>query len=490
MNSPVILKELLKIDKNSVTSVYIQLAQKIIHSIQRGDLKNKEKLPGTRSLSTLLGLHRNTVVAAYEELALQGWIEIVPNKGAFVMLNNSSKKLKFSINKQSPKQSNFTFTRSRNLEIIPVTHTCKYVINEGTVDYRIADLLHHSKWYQSVLKRRKLIHNWAEYHSFSEKNLSKEICNYINQSRGMHINNDQLSVTDHIEMSLHYVSQLMFQSGDLVITEELSSPNFNKIIQQTGAVMKTASTDELGICTEFIKKNFILKKIKAIVCTSNRQYPTTHSLAPQRRIDLMEMAKNNGIAIIEIDYDYEWQLDGAHKMPLVSSDALGNVIYISKIGASLLPEFQKSMIIAPNNVTQEIKNLMEAISPTQNVLMEQALAEIIHEGELHRTLKKSIVAYKKRRNLMNEQLQIHFSDFLKWTSPTGGLAFWLDVIPPISLVQWSIYAAEEDVFIPKNIMYQSSTFRGIRFGFAHLNETEIPIVTEKLKKAFLKTLSK
>ena len=88
MSSPVstLLKQLISLEKSSATAIYIQAAQQIINAIQRGYLTEGTWLPGTRSFSALFHINRNTVVAIYDELASQGWVEIVPNKGTCVLV--------------------------------------------------------------------------------------------------------------------------------------------------------------------------------------------------------------------------------------------------------------------------------------------------------------------------------------------------------------------------------------------------------------------
>src|SRR5690606_21200386 len=81
MNSPVedIVLQSVSIDKNDKTAVYLQIAQHLIRAIQNKTLDEGTALPGTRSLSRLLKIHRNTAVAVYDELASQGWVAIVAN---------------------------------------------------------------------------------------------------------------------------------------------------------------------------------------------------------------------------------------------------------------------------------------------------------------------------------------------------------------------------------------------------------------------------
>ena len=87
IDSPVsaLFKQLISFDKSIEQPVYIQVAQQITNAIQRGFLTKGTRLPGTRIFSQVLKVHRNTAVAIYDELAAQGWVEIIPNKGTYVL---------------------------------------------------------------------------------------------------------------------------------------------------------------------------------------------------------------------------------------------------------------------------------------------------------------------------------------------------------------------------------------------------------------------
>ncbi|MDO6435200.1 GntR family transcriptional regulator [Flavitalea sp. BT771] len=45
------------------------------------------KLPGSREMTVLFGIQRNTVLAAYEELLSQGWLQTFPKKGTYISGN-------------------------------------------------------------------------------------------------------------------------------------------------------------------------------------------------------------------------------------------------------------------------------------------------------------------------------------------------------------------------------------------------------------------
>ncbi|MEF9605241.1 winged helix-turn-helix domain-containing protein, partial [Paracoccus sp. PXZ] len=64
--------------------LFLAIAEAITRDITRGRLKPGARLPGTRALARELGVHRNTVDAAYQELLTQGWLQAEPARGTFV----------------------------------------------------------------------------------------------------------------------------------------------------------------------------------------------------------------------------------------------------------------------------------------------------------------------------------------------------------------------------------------------------------------------
>ena len=55
--------------------VYLRIAQGIREAVLAGKLRPGEKTPSTRMLAAELGVHRNTVVAAFSELLAEGWLQ-------------------------------------------------------------------------------------------------------------------------------------------------------------------------------------------------------------------------------------------------------------------------------------------------------------------------------------------------------------------------------------------------------------------------------
>ena len=497
LDSPVniLFKELIQLDKSAPQPLYIQVSHQIINAIQRRYLTKGTLLPGTRVLGQLLKVHRNTAVAIYDELASQGWVEIIPNKGTFV-LDPEQEKAKIKATSQKINQAytpaittGFPFQKSFHLASTIQLTKAKYAINEGKPDLRLHPVHQFTRWYSAAMKGKTLLKKWNRPNEFSYPLFQTQLCNYLNATRGFHIKPNNLISTRSTEMSLYIVSQLLIKQNDVVLVGRLSNYAANMIFQQAAANIKTIPVDHDGLDIEYIKKNFVKRSIRCVYICAHRDYPTAVKLSAKRRLELLQLAKEYEFAIIEDDYDYDFQFEGSAMSPMASADANGMVIYLGKLGQSLFPSFQTGFVVAPENLISEAKNYLQLLDQQGDLIQEQILTELISEGEIYRLMKKNTVIYKQRRDYLCSLLIQYFTDIAQWEIPAGGLAIWLQFEPKIALVKLAEEAEKNDLFLPKTILYQDKNTCAIRFGFGHLNEEEIGLVIKKLKDAYHKITS-
>jgi len=475
--------------------VYIQVSQQIVNAIQRKYINKGTKLPGTRMLSQLLKVHRNTAVAIYEELAAQGWVEIIPNKGTFILEpGQKTKKNKIVSQKINEpyvyaKTTGFPFQKSFHLASTIQLTNAKYSINDGKPDVRLHPVHQFTRWYSAAMKRKTLVKKWNKPNEHSYSLFQTQLCNYLNATRGFHISPNNLLSTRSSEMSLYIVSQLLIKKDDVVLVGNLSNYAANMIFQQAGASIKTIPVDTDGLDINYIRKHFIKNSIRCVYVCAQRDYPTMVNLSAERRLALLQLAKEYGFAIIEDDYDYDFQFEGSAMLPMASAGANGMVIYLGKLGQSLFPSFQTGFVVAPANLISEATNYLQLLDKQGDFIQEQMLSELIIEGEIYRLMKKNVVIYKQRRNFLCAQLTTYFTEIAHWEIPPGGLAIWLQFHPKISLMKLAEEAEKNDLFIPKTILYQDKNTCALRFGFGHLDTEEMGVIIQKLKSAY-DTLSK
>ncbi|MFC3157627.1 GntR family transcriptional regulator / MocR family aminotransferase [Chryseobacterium arachidis] len=491
MNSPVEIpyKSFIKIERNSEVAIYMQITNQLINAIQRGFIPVETKLPGTRVLSQILNVHRNTIVSVYDELFAQGWVESLPNKGTFIIGKNEEKPVSFNdfsqINLRNyPKTTGFAF-RTSNILDNPFEHSqCEFVFDDGIPDIRLTQIDRQSRIYSSTLKRKahKIRHYNQDGSEFFKSNLSQ----YLNLSRGLPISNDNLLITRSTEMSIYIVSEILLSAGDTVLVGALSYFSVNMIFQKAGVNIVIIPVDHEGINADEVRKICKTQKIRMLYLTPHHHYPTTVTLSTQRRLELLNLANEFGFIILEDDYDYDFHYDKSPILPLASADTNGMVIYIGSFGKSLAPGFRTGFIVAPENLMIEMRKYLGIIDRQGDILMEHVLGELIAEGEINRYLKKSLKVYQERRDYFIYLIQQNLENFLHVEKPSGGLAIWAEWKVPANLMQLSKYCAQNNLFIPKTLLYQNKNLTAMRLGFGSLNFEEM----EKSVEIFSKNVRK
>lgn len=490
MNSPVEIpyQSFIIIERKSEVPIYLQIANQFINSIQRGYLPFGTKLPGTRILSKILNVHRNTIVAAYDELFSQGWVESFPNKGTFVIGKDQEKPATFKNFEKNnlenyPKITGFSFKTSNILDN-PFEHSgCEYTFNDGSPDIRLTQIDQHSKIYSSILKRKA--HKIGQYNQEGSQFFKKNLSQYLNLSRGLPINKNNLLITRSTEMSIYIASEILLSEGDIVLIGSLSYFSVNMIFQKKGVKIITVPIDNQGINVDEVRKICLTQKIRMLYITPHHHYPTTITLSAQRRLELLNLANEFGFIILEDDYDYEFHYDKSPILPLASADTIGMVVNIGSFGKSLAPGFRTGFIVAPENLMAEMRKYLGIIDRQGDVLMEYVLGEMIAEGEISRYLKKSLKIYKERRDHLSYLLKESFSEYLDFYKPSGGLAIWTEWKQPVNLMQLSKNCMKDNLFIPKTLLYQNKDLTAMRLGFGNLTIIEmekcLQIVHDNLK---------
>jgi len=490
MNSPVEFpyERFILINRNSEISIYMQISNQLINAIQRGVLPFGIKLPGTRALSIILNVHRNTIVAAYDELFAQGWVESLPNKGTFVIGKNQEKPFQIKDFEKNnlehyPKSTGFSFKTSNILDNPFEYSDCEYIFNDGVPDIRLTQIDHHSRIYSSILKRKA--HKIGQYNQDGSEFFKKNLSQFLNLSRGLPISKNNLLITSSTEMSIYIVSEILLSAGDVVLVGELSYFSVNMIFQKAGVKIQPISIDDEGINVEEVREACKKQKIRMLYLTPHHHYPTTVTLSAKRRLELLNLANEFGFIILEDDYDYDFHYDKSPILPLASADTNGMVIYIGSFGKSLVPGFRTGFIVAPENLMIEMRKYLGIIDRQGDVLMEHVLGEMIAEGEINRYLKKSLKTYQERRDYFVSLLEQNLGEYIDFQKPSGGLAVWMKWKIPVNLMQLSRNCAQNNLFIPKTLLYQNKNLTAMRLGFGNLNLTEmdksVEILSENIK---------
>lgn len=469
---------MLQVDRLSDIPVYIQIARKMIQAIQRGTLSAGVKLPSTRALAEMLQIHRKTAVAAYQEVDAQGWIEILPNRGTFVSKKSLVLKIESLVSVPTeaatyPKRAGFAFKESMLLDRqlnIPKT---ELAFTDGLPDVRLAPWDKISKAFSSVLKRKNNAKNLVFSHVEGNAYFREQLSVYLNDTRGIPIHAENILTTRGIQMGIYLACTVLLQSRDNVIVGNLSYYVSNMIFQQAGARIRAVPVDAEGICVDAVEELCKKMKIRMLYLTPHHHYPTTVTLSAARRVALLNLAIQYGFVILEDDYDYDFHYESSAVLPLASADASGMVVYIGSFCKALAPGLRTGYIVAPQNFIAELAKLRRIIDRQGDLSMEQALGEMLEEGEIQRHLKKAQKVYHSRRDLLCQILSADFDGMVQYKKPHGGLAVWTEWEKEMNLLQMSRHCQRNNLYLPQTLLFQTDQVRAVRLGFGNMNESEM-----------------
>lgn len=483
---------LLTINKDAGTPVYQQIANGLVRLIRDGVIKPGSALPGSREMALLLQVHRKTIVAAYQELFTQDWIETIPRKG--VIVSQRLPELKPRTFKAETRIPSYAGNTGFSFNKLPVFATSpgraaehRLIVNDGFPDHRVApvDLL--MREYRS-LYNSPAIKRFATYGGpQGPQSLRAEMVQFLSDSRGVNITPGNVLLTHGAQMAIYIAAKLILKPGDTVLVGE---PNYfmaDMIFQQFGAKLVRIRLDENGMDVDAIAKICKRQKPGLLYIIPHHHHPTTVTLSADRRMKLLELIREYKLPVIEDDYDYDFHYSSSPILPLASADHGGNVIYIGSFTKTLATFIRVGYMIAPENFIAEAALLRRMIDIRSDNVLEEALAVLFRNGDMQRHLKKSVKLYHERRDLLCELLEKELKDVLGFRKPAGGMAVWTKFSEKYPLPAIAARASAQGLFLSDggNYSYGVKNHNALRFGFASLNEKEMTEAVSIIKKCVI-----
>ena len=386
-------KTIIHLNRESKTPLFIQLTNQFIQLIKSRTLLPETKLPGSRTLADLLGLHRKTIVACYEELVIQGWAESIPQRGTFIHANLPElKQEKLDVVKGNFKSlsAGFSFSKDESLgRTFLQTYDDSYLyVNDGINDERLTPFSEIGIIYRRVLGKKSSL-KYASYGTtYGNLELRETLVDYLNETRGLNISIDNIMITRGSQMGMFLASQLLFNEGGNIIVGETNYSSSDTTFEFSKAHILRVKVEEDGLDINAIEKLCKTKYIKAVYTTSHHHHPTTVTMSAKKRLQLLNLAKQYDFAIIEDDYDYDFNYNHAPILPLASHDVSGNVIYVGSICKTVAPVFRVGYLVASKDFVDACANLRRFIDRQGDALLEMTFAKFIKEGALTGTLEK------------------------------------------------------------------------------------------------------
>jgi GntR family transcriptional regulator/MocR family aminotransferase len=472
--------------------IFLRIAQTLSGDIAAGRLKAGTKLPGTRTLATQLNVHRNTVIAAFDELMSQGWTETRPAGGTYVASDfpaplpdtrssASASALGYSL-PDAPIPSHWDDPwRVASRASRPGT----LALASGLPDIRLVPVDLISRAYRRAMRLHGLeVLGYGDPQG--HERLRVELAAMLGTLRGLAIGPQDIVITRGSQLALDLVARALIRPGDRVAIENLGYRPAWDALRLAGADLAPVPVDESGIRVDALAALIGAgdKPIRAIYVTPHHQYPTTVVMAPARRLALLDLARRHRFAIIEDDYDNEFHYGGRPVLPLASANAHGSVVYIGTLSKILAPGLRTGFVVAPAPLAKRLADIRMLSDRQGDMAVEVALASLINDGELQRHANRMRRVYRARRDALADALTAAFADNLVFTPPQGGMAIWATFDPGIDVEAWARrgFAAGIHFSPASRFTCQGKAPNALRLGFASLDEREIGEAVRRMKQ--------
>lgn len=364
------------LNRSSDVPMYEQLYEYIKNEIIEGRILYESKLPSKRKLADFLQISQNTIEAAYNQLTAEGYVEVIPRKGYFVMAYED---LEYIPKDEIPKQK------------IKKKEKIRYQFLPGQIDtsnfpfeaWRKISKQFISKDYQELLLLGR---------SEGEYELQKEIANYLYHARGVLCTPEQIIIGAGVEILLQ---QLLLLLGDETVYG-VEDPGYHliyRILKTYPKEVYPLAVDEDGLMIENMEQS----GIDVAYVTPSHHFPYGTILPVNRRIKLLNwaLAKDNRY-IIEDDYDSEFRYTGKSIPSLQSMDQSGKVIYLGSFSKSLMPSIRISYMVLPKPLLYRYETELSFYHSTVSRIDQHILAEFIKQGMFEKHLNRMRKVYRQK----------------------------------------------------------------------------------------------
>ena len=390
------ITSLLALDAAAALPLIRQLYDGFRAAILRRQLAGGARLPSTRALARDLGVSRNTVTGAYQQLLAEGYFEARRGSGTFV-----SSVLPDALNQTGSRQRSEktllsdtpALSRSAALLIAALPNAGGFNAgNPGPVRPFLAgvpalDSFPFRLWERLQRKqgRSPALQRLSALETPGFRPLREAIAGHLAAARGVRCTWEQVFILHGSQQALALAARTLLNDGEAVWMEDPGYLGARAVFLSVGARLIPVPVDQEGLnVPEGVAR---CTNARAVFVTPSHQFPLGVALSLSRRLQLLEWARQANAWIFEDDYDSEFRYEGRPLPALQGLDEAGRVLYFGTFSKSLFPALRLGYVVVPAALVEAFARVgLWTHLPAS--LSEQALvADFISEGHFSRHLR-------------------------------------------------------------------------------------------------------
>jgi len=410
--------------RSNGATLFRWLYDEIRTAIVEGRLPPGSRLPSTRTVSSQYGLARGTVVAAFDQLASEGYVESTVGNGTFV---------RRAANGAGPiQQPRVGQQRAVGIPARPSLSACGRRLAANPfpllVSSRTAETFRLDRpaleafpiklW--SRLAARRLRNSTLRLLSHGEilgfRPLREAIAAHVGLTRGVKCTAHQVVITTGTQQSLDLVARLVLDPGDRVWMEDPGYPGATALLRACGAQVIGVPVDAEGLdCNAGRRRG---PEAKLAYVTPGCQFPLSVGMSLARRLALLQWAREAGAWIFEDDYDSQLRFSGRPLAALQSLDTAACVIYSNTFNKMLFPGLRLGFLVVPATLVDAMAAARSVTERFPSVPDQATLSDFIAAGHLDQHMRRMGDLYTARFEALVRSARRSLKDLME-VSPAG-----------------------------------------------------------------------
>lgn len=474
--------ETLQLDRDGDAALYQQLYNQLRDGILRGVLSSGLRLPGTRSLAKKLELARNTVLAAYEQLQAEGFLESQAGAGFWVAEGLDEQLQRLDVGESYVASAPVRLSRRGQQMLASQARYSTHLrlpLQPGEPD---CDLFPLERWAMLASREIRSVRRGALSYGepLGASRLREALSAYLGASRGVFAPADRILITSGAQQALDLCARLLLDEGDLALVEDPGYGGSRGAFITAGAKLQSLSFDDEGA----VIPNGDHLAARVAYLKPSHQYPLGLTMSLQRRLAWLDFAVRQNCWLIEDDYDSEFRYD---TKPLAAIQGLSNqsqhqVLYMGTFSKVLFPSLRLGYLVVPEALMDAFVKLRGFCDTQPATLSQLTLAAFIEQGHFASHIRRMRQIYADRRSLTLGFVTEHLSDDFSWRDVPAGMHLtliarkpgWQDHRVAEQLRQQGVGArALSDYAV-------TSGLRGLVVGYAGHDETQLKTALQTL----------
>lgn len=387
------------------TPLHRQLFDALRAAILDGRLGAGARLPSTRDLAREVGVSRNTVMTAYDQLVAEGYLEGRTGAGTYVGATLPGDLIRARARrdpKRRPGGGRRLSERGDLLAGTPMRDAGPHW--PGIRPFRSGvpalDAFPTETWARLAGRRwRNATSSRLGYgHAAGHPELRREIAAYLRLSRGVRCTEEQVIVVSGSQQAFDLTARLLLDPGDIAWMEDPGYAGVRGALLGAGLRVMPVPVDAEGI--DVVAGQRLAPTARLVSVTPSHQYPMGVTMSVSRRLALLEWASRAEAWILEDDYDAEFRYSGRSLEALQGLDDEGLVIYAGTFSKVLAPALRLGYLVVPPALVEAFTTAREVADRHAPTIEQAVLADFMAEGHFARHLRRMRTLYAERQSAL------------------------------------------------------------------------------------------